>query len=229
MTTVAQDLKQVQTLFEAELHLGHKKNRLHPRARKYVYRIDNGVSIIDLTQTVPQLNSAKEFIAKLKEENKVLLVVATKKVASQVVADFCKAHSISYLTTKWLPGLLTNFETLAKNIKKLNDLKAAETQGDWGSLAKHEVVKLKKQIAKLEKFYGGIRTLIKHPDALFIIDTKKENNAVLEASKTKIPVVAITDTNTDPSSVTYPIVANDDSPKSIEYLIADLLKPYATK
>lgn len=229
MTTATQDLKQVQTLFEAELHLGHKKNRLHPRARKYVYRIDNGVSIIDLTQTVPQLNAAKEFIAKLKEENKVLLVVATKKVASQVVAEFCKTHSISYLTTKWLPGLLTNFETLAKNIKKLNDLKAAEAQGDWGSLAKHEIVKLKKQIAKLEKFYGGINTLVKHPDALFIIDTKKENNAVVEAAKTKIPVVAITDTNTDPSTVTYPIVANDDSPKSIEYLIADLLKPYTTK
>lgn len=229
MTTAAQDLKQVQTLFEAELHLGHKKNRLHPRARKYVYRIDNGVSIIDLTQTVPQLNAAKEFIATLKEENKVLLVVATKKVVSQVVAEFCKTHSISYLTTKWLPGLLTNFETLAKNIKKLNDLKAAEAQGDWGSLAKHEIVKLKKQIAKLEKFYGGINTLVKHPDALFIIDTKKENNAVVEAAKTKIPVVAITDTNTDPSTVTYPIVANDDSPKSIEYLIADLLKPYTTK
>lgn len=229
MTTAAADLKQVQSLFEAELHLGHKKNRLHPRARKYVYRIDNGVSIIDLTQTVPQLNAAKEFIAKLKEENKVLLVVATKKVASQVVMDFCKTHSLSYLTTKWLPGLLTNFETLAKNIKKLNDLKTAEAQGDWGKLAKHEVVKLKKQIAKLEKFYGGINTLVKHPDALFIIDSKKENNAVVEAAKTKIPVVAITDTNTDPSSVTYPIVANDDSPKSIEYLIAELLKPYTTK
>ncbi len=229
MTTAAQDLKQVQTLFEAELHLGHKKNRLHPRARKYVYRIDNGVSIIDLTQTVPQLNAAKEFIAKLKEENKVLLVVATKKVASQVVADFCKTHSISFITTKWLPGLLTNFETLAKNIKKLNDLKAAEAQGDWGALAKHEIVKLKKHLAKLEKFYGGIGTLSKHPDALLIIDTKKENNAVVEAAKSKIPVVAITDTNTDPSTVTFPIVANDDSPKSIEYLIADLLKPYTAK
>jgi len=229
MTPAASDLKQVQALFEAELHLGHKKNRLHPRARKYVYRIDNGVSIIDLTQTVPQLNAAKEFIAKLKEENKILLVVATKKVAGQVVADFCRAHSLSFITTKWLPGLLTNFETLAKNIKKLNDLKAAEAQGDWGALAKHEVVKLKKQISKLDKFYGGISTLTKYPDALFIIDTKKESNAVLEAAKTKVPVVAITDTNTDPSSVTYPIVANDDSPKSIEYLIIDLLKPYIAK
>ncbi|MFZ1549374.1 MAG: 30S ribosomal protein S2, partial [Microgenomates group bacterium] len=93
MSTAAQDLKLVETLFEAELHLGHKKNRLHPRARKYVYRIDNGVSIIDLTQTVPQLQKAREFIKQLKEENKVLLVVATKKVANQVVADYFKAHS----------------------------------------------------------------------------------------------------------------------------------------
>lgn len=229
MTTAANDLKLVGTLFEAELHLGHKRNRLHPRARKYVYRIDNGVSIIDLTQTVPQLQKAKEFIKQLKEENKVLLVVATKKVANQVVSDFCKANSLSYITTKWLPGLLTNFETLAKNIKKLNDLKAAEAQGDWGALAKHEIVKLKKHVAKLEKFYGGISTLTKHPDALFIIDSKKENNAVVEAAKSKIPVVAITDTNTDPNTVTYPIVANDDSPKSIEFLMNDLLKPYAVK
>ena len=229
MTTAANDLKLVGTLFEAELHLGHKRNRLHPRARKYVYRIDNGVSIIDLTQTVPQLQKAKEFIKQLKEENKVLLVVATKKVANQVVSDFCKANSLSYITTKWLPGLLTNFETLAKNIKKLNDLKAAEAQGDWGALAKHEIVKLKKHVAKLEKFYGGISTLAKHPDALFIIDSKKENNAVVEAAKSKIPVVAITDTNTDPNTVTYPIVANDDSPKSIEFLMNDLLKPYAVK
>lgn len=229
MATAANDLKLVQTLFEAELHLGHKRNRLHPRARKYVYRIDNGVSIIDLTQTVPQLNRAKEFIKKLKEENKVLLVVATKKVANQAVADFCKAHNLPFITAKWLPGLLTNFETLAKNIKKLNDLKTAEAQGDWTKLAKHEVSKLKKQIARLEKFYGGISNLVKHPDALFIIDSKKENNAVVEANRSKIPVVAITDTNTDPDSVPYPVVANDDSPKSIEYLISDLLAPYAGK
>jgi len=229
MTSATQDLKLVQVLFEAELHLGHKKNRLHPRARKYVYRIDNGVSIIDLTQTVNQLKNAKDFIAKLRKEEKTLLVVATKKVANQVVSEFCRSHKISFITTKWLPGLLTNFETLAKNIKKLNDLKAAEAQGDWGNLAKHEVVKLKKECAKLEKFYGGISTLVKHPDALFIIDSKKEANAVIEAAKSKIPVVAITDTNTDPSSVTYPIVANDDSPKSIEYLIAELLKSYTTK
>lgn len=213
----------VQDLFDAELHLGHKRNRLHPRARKYVYKMDNGISIIDLTQTVSQVENAVAFLRSLKAENKVILVVATKKVAAPVVAEYCKKNSIPFITAKWLPGLLTNFATLAKNIKKLNDLKTAEAQGEWSALAKHETIKLKKQIARLEKFYGGISTLTAHPDALFIIDSKKEHNAVDEAQKSSIPVVAITDTNTDPDSVTYPIVANDDSPKAIEYVVQQIL------
>ncbi len=213
----------VQDLFDAELHLGHKRNRLHPRARKFVYKMDNGISIIDLTQTVPQVEKAMAFLRTMKEEQKVVLVVATKKVAAPVVAEFCKKHSVPYITAKWLPGLLTNFETLAKNIKKLNDLKAEEAQGGWSNLAKHETIKLKKQIARLEKFYGGISELKKHPDALFLIDSKKEHNAVDEAQKSSLPVVAVTDTNTDPESVTYPIVANDDSPKAIEYIVHQIL------
>lgn len=213
----------VQDLFDAELHLGHKRNRLHPRARKYVYKMDNGVSIIDLTQTAQQVETAKKFLATQKEAGKVVLVVATKKVAAPVVAEFCKKHGIPFITMKWLPGLLTNFETLAKNIKKLNDLKTDEAQGAWSKLAKHETVKLKKQIARLEKFYGGISELKAHPDTLFLIDSKKEHNAVDEARKSSIPVVAVTDTNTDPASVTYPIVANDDSPKAIEYIVENIL------
>jgi small subunit ribosomal protein S2 len=229
MTTATSDLKQVQTLFEAELHLGHKKNRLHPRARKYIYRIDNGVSIIDLTQTLPQLNRAKEFIKKCKEENKTILVVATKKIAAPIVSELCKQYGISYIATKWLPGLLTNFETLNKNIKKLNDLKEAQKNGEWDKLAKHEAGKLKKLLTRLEKFYGGISNFVKHPDALVVIDSKKEHNAVTEANKSHIPVVAVTDTNTDPDSVQYPVVANDDSPKAVEFLVNELLRPYATK
>ncbi len=223
MATAKTNEVNVQDLFDAELHLGHKRNRLHPRARKYVYKMDNGISIIDLTQTVSQVEKAKSFLQTMKEDQKVVLVVATKKVAAPVIAEYCKQHAIPFITAKWLPGLLTNFETLAKNIKKLNDLKAEEAQGAWSNLAKHETVKLKKQIARLEKFYGGISTLTAHPSALFIIDSKKEHNAVDEAQKSSIPVVAVTDTNTDPDTVQYPIVANDDSPKAIEYIVTQIL------
>lgn len=228
-TSANANLELVKVLFEADLHLGHKKNRLHPKARKFVYRIDNGVSIIDLTQTAKQLNSALEFLKKEGAENKKLLVVATKKVANQIAMDVSKKNTISYITTKWLPGLLTNFETIIKNVKKLNEMKSQRDSGEWDKLTKHERVKLSKQIARLEKFYGGIATLEKRPDILFVIDSKKEHNAVVEAQKNNIPVIAITDTNSDPDEVAYPIVANDDSPKSIEYLVNTIIETFSKK
>lgn len=229
MNTQNVNVDLVKTLFEAELHLGHKKNRLHPKARKFVYRIDNGVSIIDLTQTAKQLDSAIEFLKRSAEENKKMLVVATKKVASALVAEYCKKYNIPYVTVKWLPGLLTNFETIIKNVKKLNEMKAERQSGEWDKLTKHERGQLSKRVARLDKFYGGISMLEKLPDILFVIDIKKEHNAVTEARKSHIPVVAIADTNTDPDDVQYPIVANDDSPKSVEYLIKEIIESFTKK
>lgn len=223
------DLKLLQTLFDADLHLGHKKNRLHPKARKFVYRIDNGVSIIDLTLTAEQFRAAKVILAQAKEEEKILLVVATKKVASQFVTDMCKQRGIAYITTKWLPGLLTNFDTLIKNVKKLNELAEQKSEGTWDQLTKHERGKLSKYLARLEKLYTGISLLKKKPDIMLIIDTKKEHNAVVEATSSQIPIVAVTDTNSNPFEVQYPIVANDDSPKSVEYLVNELINAYVSK
>lgn len=221
--------EKIKPLFEAGLHLGHKKNRLHPKAKKYVYTIQNGVTIIDLTITAKQLENAKNFLQKCFKEDKKLLVVATKKVASKFTFELCREKNIPHITTKWLPGLLTNFDTIIKNVKRLTELKHARDEGEWNSLIKHERVKHNKQVVRLEKFYGGIVNLTKKPDVLFIVDIRKEKNAVSEAIKSRIPVVAIVDTNSNPFDVEYPIVANDDSPTSVQFLIHELLENYQIK
>ncbi|MBI1863025.1 30S ribosomal protein S2 [Candidatus Microgenomates bacterium] len=226
MPATQPSVAEVTKLFEAELHLGHKRNRLHPKARKFVYKIENGTSIIDLTQTVVQIAAAKAYLKKAKEENKSILVVATKKVASAYVSELCKKEKIPYITTKWLPGLLTNFQTIIKNVKKMNEMRIARDENGWDNLTKHERVQNAKYVAKLEKFYAGIADLTKKPDVLLILDIRKEHNAVDEAKKTGVTIVAVTDTNTDPESVDYPMVANDDSPKAIEYLVSDVLGSY---
>lgn len=217
----------VRTLFELGAHLGHKKNRLHPKARKYIYQIVNGVSIIDLTKTVGKLSKAKKFLTEKAKEDKNLLVVVTKKIANQQTAELCKQHGIPYITMKWLPGLLTNFETIIKNVKKLQKMKEEKENGDWEKYVKHERVQLTKQMTKLERFYGGLLNLVKRPDILLLIDSKKEKNALIEARKNAIPVVGVIDTNSNPDQIDFPIVVNDDSPSVLSHIIGDLINTYA--
>lgn len=223
------DVKAIEKLFAAGLHLGHKKNRLHPKARKYVYRIESGVSIIDLTQTATQLTAAKAAIKKAGDEGKKILIVATKKVASTAARELAEAKGLPFITTKWPPGLLTNFETIIKNVKKLKDLRAKTQDESFAKLVKHERMQIQKMLSRLEKFYSGIATLEKLPDLLFVIDVRKEKNAVGEAIMTGTPVVAIVDTNCDPDQITYPVVANDDSPTSVQYLVSEILGAYSLK
>src|SRR3989339_229433 len=170
--------KKVTELFEAGCHLGHKNNRVHPKARKYIYSIENGVSVIDLTKTVPLLEKAKEFVKSLSENNKSILFVATKKVSSGLVNKLCQEAGIPYVTLKWPAGFLTNFEMIMKNVKKLLTMNEDKKAGGWTKFVKHEQVQLQKEINKLAKFYGGLVLLKKLPDALFVIDIKKEKNAV---------------------------------------------------
>ncbi len=227
MTDTKQTDSDVQKLFELGAHLGHKKNRLYPKSRKYIYKIINGVSIIDLSQTITQLEEAKKAMTQYALEGKTVLVVATKKVASQFVQDFAQTNNLSSITNKWLPGLLTNFDTIIKNVKKLKDLKEQKTQGEWTKFVKHEQVQLEKQLTKLEKFYGGLEALDKRPDVLFIVDIKKEKNAVKEAIGYHIPVVALVDTNSNPDQVDFPIVANDDAAIVVEHIVREVLESYS--
>jgi small subunit ribosomal protein S2 len=220
------DQKLLEKLFKAQAHLGHKTNRIHPKAKKYIYRIENGVSIIDLTLTVPLLKKAQEYITKLASEKKVVLFVATKKISSNMLTDLCSKNNMSYISTKWPAGFLTNFETLMKNIKKMREMIKARDEGEWKKLVKFEQSQLTKKLVKLQRLYGGLINIETVPDALCIVDIKKEKNALIEAKTKSIPVIAIVDTNVDPADVAYPIPANDDSLTSIEYILRLLVESY---
>lgn len=217
---------QVEELFKIGAHLGHKTNRVHPKAKKYIYTVENGTSVIDLTKTVSLLEGALDFVTKLAKDNKILLVVVTKRMSAPFTKELCQKSSIPYVTVKWPAGLLTNFEMIMKNVKKLIAMKEEKEKGEWNKFVKHEQFQLAKMLNRLERFYGGLIGLTKRPDALFIIDIKKEKNAVDEARLYKIPIVAIVDTNVDPDLITYPIPANDDSLPSIEYFVSRVVEAY---
>jgi ribosomal protein S2, bacterial type len=219
--------KKIEELFAAGAHLGHKKNKIHPKAKKYIYTFNQNNSIIDLQKTVDLLDEAKKFVSNLTKEKKTLLIVMTKRVAAKFVKEIAEKHNLPSITLKWPPGLLTNFETIAKNVKKLKKMREEKENGSWNKFVKHEQIKLQKQLNKLEKLYGGIAHLEKFPDALFIIDIKKEKNAVKEARETKIPIVAVVDTNVNPDLVDYPIPGNDDSITSIEYFVKEIVEAYS--
>mgnify|MGYP005840784109 CR=1 FL=1 len=220
-------LKEVEKLFELGAHLGHKKSRLHPKAKKNVYQIINGTTVIDLTTTVEQLEKAKKYLSGAAKENKTILVVGTKKTASSFLREYCATNKVPFVATKWLPGLLTNFKTIMQNVKKLNDFRA-QVAGQDGTtkLVKHEKTQMQKQISKLEKLYGGFENLNERPDVILIVDTKKEKNAVKEAQMYNIPVVAIVDTNSNPEDIDYPVLANDDAAEVVEYLLTNMLDAY---
>lgn len=229
MTEQSKTTADVERLFNAGVHLGHKKNRLHPKARKFVYKIVNGTAIIDLVQTVAQIKAATAFLKKAKADGKSLLVVATKKTISTYVADLCKENGIPFISVKWMPGLLTNFETLMKNVKKMTELEDAKTRGEWEQYVKHERTRMSKELNRLKKLYAGLAKLEKKPDAMFIVDIKKEKNALTEALKNSIPVVALLDTNANPNLVPFPIVGNDDSASAAQLVIKDVIDAYAAK
>ena len=220
-------LKEVEKLFELGAHLGHKKSRLHPKAKKNVYQIINGTTVIDLTTTVQQLEKAKKYLSDAAKANKTILVVGTKKTASAFLREYCATNKVPFVATKWLPGLLTNFKTIMQNVKKLNDFRA-QVAGETGTtkLVKHEITQMQKQISKLEKLYGGFENLNERPDIILIVDTKKEKNAVKEAQMYNIPVVAVVDTNSNPEDINYPVLANDDAAEVVEYLLTSMLEAY---
>lgn len=216
----------LEELFNSGVHLGHKKNRVHPKAHRYIYKIEAGTSIIDLTFTVDQLKKAQEFLKKASSENKTLLVVSTKKITSAFIAEICQKEAVPYVTVKWPAGLFTNFKTIIQNVKKLKKMKKEKENGEWEKYVKHEQIALTKDLNKLERLYGGLEALEKLPDILLTIDIKKEKNAVKEAVSMHIPIVAVVDTNANPDQVNYPVIGNDDSETSTRYLMTALIETY---
>ncbi len=206
------DLK---VMLEAGAHFGHQTHKWNPKMKPYVYGERNGIYIIDLQQTVPMAAKAYEFIKKTASSGKSVLFVGTKRQASQVVRDNADSCGAFHVTNRWLGGMLTNYKTIAQSIDKLRKVEKMKETGDFKLLKKKEQSKIEKDMAKLERNLGGIKNMRKLPGAIFVIDPNNEKIAIKEANNLNIPVVAITDTNCDPTGIDYIVPGNDDAIKSI--------------
>ena len=209
-------------LLEAGVHFGHQTRRWNPKMATYIYTERNGIYIIDLQKTVKKLEEAYAFVRQLAENGESILFVGTKKQAQDAIKEEAERVGQFYVNARWLGGMLTNFKTMRTRIERLAQLKKMEEDGTFAMLPKKEVIKHQGEIAKLEKYLGGVKEMKKLPGALFIVDPRKERNAIAEARKLHIPVVAIVDTNCDPDEVDYVIPGNDDAIRAIRLIAATM-------
>ena len=209
----------MKSLLEAGVHFGHQTRRWNPKMDRYIFTSRNGIHIIDLQQTTKFIDTAYKALFDIVAEGGRVMFVGTKKQAQQPIQEAAERSGQFYVNQRWLGGTLTNFKTIKRSIKKLHDLYKMEKDGTFDLLPKKEVVQLRKDIARLEKFFGGIKEMKKIPQAIFIIDPKKEKNAILEARALDIPVFGIIDTNCDPDDLDYIIPANDDALRSINLIV----------
>lgn len=211
---------QVEDLMNASVHVGHQTKRWNPKMKKYIYTNLNGFHIIDLEQTIPLLNEAIDFLSKQKGK---ILFVGTKKQIRDLVKDKALELGSYYVNQRWAGGMLTNFKTVASSLKKMDKIEKMISEKDE-SKTKLELLLASRKLAKLEKLYGGVRGLNGNPAALFVVDVKHEKVAINEAKKIGIPIVALVDTNSDPSLVDFPIPANDDAMKSVEMILSYIVE-----
>ena len=209
-------------LLDAGVHFGHLKRKWNPAMAPYIFMERNGIHIIDLEKTVVKIDEAASAMKHIARSGKKVLFVATKKQAKEIVAEKVKAVNMPYVTERWPGGMLTNFPTIRKAVKKMSSIDKMATDGTFLNLSKRERLQVTRQRAKLEKTLGSIIDLTRLPSALFIVDVSKEHIAVREAKRLGIPVFAMVDTNSDPSDIEFPIPANDDASKSISLIIGIL-------
>ncbi len=219
-------LPSMEQLLEAGVHFGHQVRRWNPKMKPFIFTARDGVHVIDLGQTVDKLKEAYDFVEKLAEGGGNIIFVGSKKQARSIIVEQAQKAGAMYITERWIGGLLTNFEQTSKNIKKLKDLKEKKEAGEFKERTKKEQLMIDRQIAKLTRFYGGVEAMTKLPDAIFVIDVRREENACREAVKKGVPVVAICDTNADISLVAYPIPGNDDAIKAIQIVTEAIAGAY---
>ena len=207
-----------QELLEAGAHFGHLARKWNPKMAPYIFIERNGIHIIDLHKSVVKIDEAAEVMKELARSGRKILFVATKKQAKDVIAEKAASVNMPYVTERWPGGMLTNFPTIRKAIKKMNTIDKMKEDGTYDKLAKRERLQVDRQRAKLEKNLGSIKDMSRLPSALFVVDIQKEANAVKEANRLNIPVIAMVDTCCDPNPIDYVIPANDDATKSIEYI-----------
>ena len=208
----------MKSLLEAGVHFGHQTRRWNPKMAPYIYTERNGIYIVDLAKTVRKLEEAYSFVRQLSESGQSLLFVGTKKQAQEAIKEEALRCGQYYVNARWLGGMMTNFKTMRTRVDRLNQLKTMQADGTFDMLPKKEVMKHLGEIEKLEKYLGGVKDMHKLPGALFIVDTRKERNAIAEAHKLGIPVVAIADTNCDPDEIDYVIPGNDDAIRAIKLI-----------
>ena len=209
-------------LLEAGVHFGHQTRRWNPKMAEYIFTERNGIYIIDLQKTVKKVEEAYMFVRDIVEQGGEILFVGTKKQAQDSIKEEAERVGMYYVNSRWLGGMLTNFSTIKTRIERLAQLRKMEEDGTFDLLTKKEVIKLNLEIEKLEKYLGGIKEMKKLPAVMFIVDPRKERNAVAEARKLHIPIVAIVDTNCDPDEIDYVIPGNDDAIRAVK-LIANTI------
>ena len=209
-------------LLEAGVHFGHQTRRWDPRMAEYIFQARNGIHIIDLQKASKKIDEAYEFIKEQVEEGKTVLFVGTKKQAQDCMKEAAIKSGMYYVNQRWLGGMLTNFATIEKRIQRLNELEKMEEDGTFEVLPKKEVTLLRKEMDKLNKNLGGIKDMTEMPGVIFVVDPKKERNAILEARKLNIPTIGLIDTNCNPNDVDYAIPGNDDAIRAVK-LIADCM------
>lgn len=209
-------------LLEAGVHFGHQTRRWNPKMAPFIFTDRNGIHIIDLQQTVSRLNDAYRFVEQLVANGGTILFVGTKKQAQEAVVEEARRCGMYYVNQRWLGGMLTNFQTIQLRIRYLKELEVRRDRGDFERLPKKEAQHLTDDTNRLERNLGGIKDMRRLPNALFIIDTRKERTAVLEALRLDIPIVALADTNCDPDEINYPIPANDDAIRAVRLLCSKI-------
>ena len=215
------------SMLKVGVHFGHKKSKRHPEMSQYIYTIRNGISIIDLNKTMAKLNEALEFVRDITSKGGVILFVGTKKQARKTIKEAAEKCNMPYVTERWLGGTFTNFEKIASSIKRLEKMVSEKESGELEKkYNKKERLEIDREIKRLERKFGGIKIMKKLPEAVFIMDIKEDLTAVTESNSKKIPVIAVVDTNVDPTLVNYPIPSNDDAVGAIKLManiVADMI------
>ncbi len=209
-------------LLEAGAHFGHQTSRWHPHMKRYIFTKRDGIHILDLEQTVSLLDKACNYVRQLVTEGGHILFVGTKKQAQESIEEEAKRCGMCYVNQRWIGGTLTNFATIQSRIDYMVHLEDRKTKGEFNRLPKKEGLKLTEEIVRLNRLMGGIKELTSLPSALFVIDTAKEKNALAEAQRVGIPIVAVVDTNSDPVEIDYPIPANDDAIRAIKLICSKI-------
>ncbi len=218
---------EVKELLDAGVHFGHLTRKWNPNMAPYIFMEKNGIHIIDLHKTAAKLEEAGNALTKIAASGKKILFVATKKQAKDIVSEYAGNVNMPYITERWPGGMLTNFVTIRKAVKKMNQIDRMKNDGSYDSLSKKEKLQINRQRAKLEKNLGSISDMTRLPGAIFLVDVKREHIALAEAKKLNIPVFAMVDTNSDPRDVFFPIPANDDATKSIDVIMKNVSEAVA--